>query len=417
MRASDIHHVGALRSSTRTFTVLALAVAMFATMVFVPADAREGDGDDLESVRATVTAKYNQKIGILTERMAGTEDPDKQSIYAAAIAELTRLRDTSVATEDNIDALWALKDRAYAIYNEAISAAMSDEEVLAAARKKAADAISYKTELLTAWTKECRDPDARTIAERGIAQLSALYPEAESAATPDAAYAVKDRAYAIYHETIDMAEEAAAVGNCDGLTEEEKAAKELKNALWSTLSLIERKTAILTAAAEAADNARVGAIFAEAAEEVAGLEGPARSAGTIGALKEIEGTVMDIYHAARDAVASLRGEADKEDHDKDPARTLEVYLGKVAARVDHLTDLASETADESPGTYEAVVEANENVHKAINAVLEVAESGKNLDSRREDLSRALKTFKRAFVAHYVALANGPISFGKLHIPG
>jgi hypothetical protein len=31
--------------------------------------------------------------------------------------------------------------------------------------------------------------------------------------------------------------------------------------------------------------------------------------------------------------------------------------------------------------------------------------------------RALKSFKRAFVAHYVSLAGSPMCFGELHIPG
>lgn len=417
MRASSSQNVGVPRSSTRTFTVLILAVAMFATMAFVPANAGEGGSDDLETVRATVIAKYNQKIGILAERMAGTDDLDKQAIYAAAIAELTGLRDTSVATADNTADLWALKDRAYSIYNAAINDAMTDAERLAAAKKKATNTITYKIELLNRWTKECKDESLKAIIAGGVAQLNALHPEVDAADTADGAYAVKDRAYAIYRETKKNAGEAKANGNCDGLTEQEKAAKELKNALWSTLSLIERKTAILAAATEASANPQVRAIFAKAAQDVAALEAAARSAKTVKALKEINGTVMDIYHAARDAVADVRGDGSKEDHDKDPARTLEAHLGKIAGYVDHLTEIASATAEESPETFEAVAAANERVQKAIAAVLEVAESGKKLDARWADLSHALKNFKQAFVAHYIALANGPHSFGKLHIPG
>ncbi|MFV1970445.1 MAG: hypothetical protein ACC683_05485 [Acidimicrobiia bacterium] len=410
------------RFGSRTLIIFTLAIALFATTAFAPAKAVEGSaGDDLESVRATVTAKYNEKIGLLAEKMAATDNLDKQAIYAAGIAELTGLRDTSVATEDSIDALWALKERAYGIYNETINAAkyagMTDAEILAAAKNKATNTITYKIDLLNKWTKECKDESLRVIIAGGVAQLNALYPEVEAADTPDAAYAVKDRAYAIYRETVKQAEEAKAEGDCDGLTDEEKAAKELKNARWSTLSLIERKTAILAATAEAAVNPTVSEIYASAAEEVAGLEGAARSAKSIKALKEINETVMDIYRAARDAVADLRGDGDADDDDKDPARTLEAHLGKVAANVEYLTEIASATADDNADTYAAVVAAKDDVLEAIADVLEVAESGKKLDGRWNDLSYALKNFKRAFFAHYFALADGPSRFGKLHIPG
>jgi hypothetical protein len=395
---------------------------MFGVTAFAPVNATEGEGDggdDIESVRATVTETYNHKIALLTEKRNGTENEDRRAVYDEGISELSKVRDARVATEGNIDELWALKERAHAIYSETVNraeeAGMTDEEYLAKAKNAARETVEYKIGLLTKWIEGCDNPRAREIAAAGTAELRGLFAKIDNAENVDVAYALKEKAHSIYHSTIDRAE-AAKEGE-GALTEEEKAAKELKNARWSTLSLIERKTSILEAAAEAADNAGVTEIFSAAANEVAGLESAARNAKSIRALKEINAKVMAIYHSARDAVAELRGEGEADDHDKDPARDIEAHLGKIAGYIDYLTQIASATAEESPDTFEAVVAANENAHAAIDAVLNVAESGKKLDTRWEDLSHALKSFKRAFVAHYVSLADGPMCFGELHIPG
>jgi len=419
MNASNYQGTGALRSGSRLLIIFTLAIALFATTAFAPARATEGSGDDLDSVRATVLEAYNYKIGLLTDKRDGTENADARAIYAEGIAELIGLRDSRVTIEDSIAELWALKERAYAIYGETVSAAeragMTDAEILELAKNKARGAVEYKIGLLSEWIKGCDVRRAEEIVAEGTAALRALFPRIESAATADGAYEIKAQAGSIYHSTIDQAE--ATCKDEDARTEEDEAAAELRETRLSTISLIERKTAILLAAAEAAGNRAVAEIFAEAAEEVAGLEGAARSARSIGALKEIKGTVMDIYNRARDAVADLRGEGDAEDHEKDPARRIEAHLGMIADHVDHLTEIASATADDSPETYAAVVAANEKAQNAIDAVLAVAESGKKLDDRWEDLSHALRSFKHAFVAHYISLADGPFSFGKLHIPG
>ncbi len=422
MYPSNDHHTGAIRSSSRAFIILILTMAMLAVTALAPVNAGEGSegvGDDLESVRASVMETYNYKIGLLTELKNGTENEDKRAVYAEGIGELVGLRDSRVVTEDSIDALWNLKDQAHAIYNETKSRAgevgETDAERLQTAKNKAADTVEYKIGLLKSWIEGCDDPLAREIVENGINQLKALFAEIETAETADAAYALKDKAHSIYRSTMEKAE--AAKDGKDTRSDEEKAADELKAARWSTLSLIERKAAILSAAAESARNQVVAAIFAAAAEEVEELEDAARSARSIAALKEINGQVVAIYHAARDAVAELRGEDETDDREKDPAREIEARLGQIADWVDHLTEIAAATAEESPDTYEAVVAANEKVHKAIAAVGEVTESGRRLHDRWQDLSYALKTFKRAFIAHYVSMADGPASYGSLHIPG
>jgi hypothetical protein len=420
MNASNTQPTGALRASNRTLIILALAIAMFAVAALAPGTASAGEGgDDIETVRASVTETYNYKIGLLTERKNGTDNPEVQAICAEGINELTELLSSRVATETSIDELWGLKERAHGIYAETVAradqAGMTDEERLAKAKNAARETVEYKIGLLTKWIEGCDNPRAREIAADGIAQLRGLFAEIDSAETADAAYALKDKAHVIYHSTIDKAE-AAKEGE-ETRTEEEKAAKELQNARWSTLSLIERKTAILKAAAEAADNGAISEIFAAAAEEVAGLETAARKVESVKALKGINEQVMAIYYEARDAVAEFRGKGEADDHDKDPARDIEAHLGGIAGYVDYLTEIASATAEESPDTYAAVVAANEKVHKAINAVIDVAESGKKLDTRWQDLADSLKSFKRAFVAHYVSLADGPVCFGGLHVPG
>ncbi|GMR01896.1 MAG: hypothetical protein BMS9Abin20_0218 [Acidimicrobiia bacterium] len=259
---------------------------------------------------------------------------------------------------------------------------MTDAEILAAAKKKATDTITYKIDLLRKWIAECEVADAETNVDRGIAQLKALYPEVEAADTADAAYAVKDRAYAIYHETIENADDAKSKEDCDDKTGQEKAAEALAKERQSTLTHIERKTAILTAAARAAKIPAIVEPFEQAADDVAGLEDAARSATSIKALKEIQDQVMEIYQAAKEEVARVKGWDDPEDEEGDPGAWIEGYLDR--------------TADFVQG---------------------VIESGRRMDDRWEDLSDALRAFRRAAIQHYVALAGGPVLIGGFHVAG
>ncbi len=420
MQTADNYTPGALRSSTRTLIIFALAIAMFAATAIAPALATgggEGEGD-IEAVRTEVTGTYNYKIGLLTDKMNGSDNADKKAVYAAGIAKLVDLRDNRVATEDNIEELWGLNQRAHDIYHstkaEASEVGETPADKVEKAKNAAREAVAYKTKLLNKW-EGCDAKLATDQIAKGISQLKALNSRIDKAETADAAYALKDEAYSIYHSTVDKAE-----GACDGKdprTKEEIAAAELKSARSSTLAVIERKAAILSAAAEAARNTVVAAIFAAAAEEVAGLEDAARSTNSVGTLKELKAEAVGIYNTARDAVAELRGEDKADDHDKDPARDIESHLGKIADWVDHMTDVARETAGESQETFSAVEAAAGDVHDAIGAVMEVAESGKRLHTKWQDLSVAVKNFKRAFAAHHVAVTDAPACYGTFHIPG
>ena len=125
------------------------------------------------------------------------------------------------------------------------------------------------------------------------------------------AYALKDRAHSIYSSTIDAAENTK--GDKDDpkeeekpeeKSEEEKAAEALDRARRNTLSLIERKTAILESAAAAARLTQVADIFAAAAVEVSSLKDAANAAKTTSALKQIDQQVLDIYEAAKAEAAA-----------------------------------------------------------------------------------------------------------------
>ncbi|MEN8040033.1 MAG: hypothetical protein ABFR95_00875 [Actinomycetota bacterium] len=419
METSRHGEPGTLRASTRTLIILLLSMAMLAVTAFAPANGGETSGDDLETVRAKVVGTYNYKVSLLTDLKNGTDNGDKKAVYADGISELISIRDTQVATAETTDALWALDQKAHDIYYatkaRANEVGETPAEKLEAAKNKARGTVEYKIGLLKKWVEGCDNELAKKLVAQGVSELNGLFKKIDAAETPDAAYALKDKAHQIYHYTIDRAEKAKA--GDDPRTDEEKAAEALKRARYNTLAQIRYKAAILATAAEAAQNTIVSGIFADAAAEVADLEDDARSAKSVSALKDISANVMDIYYGARDAVAALRGEGEAEDHDKDPARTLEAHLAKVVDHVNHLTEIASDTAEASPATYEAVVAAQKRVHDSVAAVMDVTETGKKLDTRWKDLAYSLASFKRAFVAHYVALADGPTCFGKLHIPG
>ena len=124
MNPSSTQPIGALRASNRTLIILVVAIAMFAVTALAPGTASAGESsDDIESVRASVTETYNYKIGLLTERKNGTDNPEVQAIYAEGINELTGLLNSRVATETSIDELWGLKDRAHGIYGETVARA------------------------------------------------------------------------------------------------------------------------------------------------------------------------------------------------------------------------------------------------------------------------------------------------------
>lgn len=419
------------RASVKAVIIFVLALAITLTSIAAPVRAGTSESTDIEGVRATVTNTYNYKIGLLTDLKAGTDNPEKIAVYAAGIAELTALLDGSVATEATIDGLWALKERAYAIYGETVNAAknagMTDAEILQAAKAKVAGKIDYKIKLLTDWIAKCDLTEAQAIVAAGIAQLNALRPELETVTTPDAAWAIKDRVYAIYGATKSEAEKVKAANDeaCDDKkvdekTDAEKAAEALAQARRTTLTLIARKTAIFNAAAAAAKVPAVIDVFENAATAVADLEADARAAKTIKDLKAIRSRVMDIYEAAKeDAAAVTRhepGEGESEDVD-DAGRAIEEHLDGVRAYVMNIVDRAEASAEESPETYANLLAAKKQVLAAADAVQAVVESGKRLDDRWEDLRDALTGFRQAVIRHYIATNDGPMFLGGFHIAG
>ncbi|GMQ97979.1 MAG: hypothetical protein BMS9Abin17_0483 [Acidimicrobiia bacterium] len=403
------------RLGIRTITVLALAFAIALATIAAPARAGETPNSDLEGVRATVLEAVNWKINSLSGMKAETANSDKIAIYAGGIAELTSLRDSRIVSEDNIPELWALKEQVYGIYQATIAAAnnvpSSPAEELAKARDKAASTINFKIKLLREWIAGVDNPSAANIIESGIAQLNALHGELEDVTNADAAWVIKDRAKAIYYETIDRAESAA-----DEPTEEQKAAEALEKTRRTTLHMIERKTAILDAAADAAKIPAVIEIFASAAQDVENLTGAARSAKTISALKKIQGQVADIYESAQAAVADIRGDGTTDGGD-DATDAIESHLTRALDYVTTITDRAEWSANESPETWEALLTAQANVVAAVAKVNEVIASGTDLDDRWDELNDAMRDFRQALIAHYVALRSDPMFIGGFHVAG
>ena len=401
--------------------VLVLALAMLATTAFAPAGATSG-GDDIETVRATVIETYNYKINLLEGLKAETSNGDRKAIYQQGIDQLKTKRDHNVMETDSVDDLWSLKDLAHSIYHATVDAANEvpndPAEELANAKNKAASTVENKIKRLRQWIEGCDDPDAQRIVADGIAELESLFAKIDAATTPNEAYAIKDRAHGIYNETISAAEKTK--GDEDDPKEEEKpkekseaekAAEALDRARRDTLSLIERKTAILDSAAAAARLAKVADIFAAAADEVAGLKDAAKAATSIGALKEINQQVVDIYEAAKADAAEVR-----EDYETSPETALSNYLDRIVDYVTHTVEAAAATSDESPDTFANLVEAKQAVKSAVEAVRDVTESGNRLDDRWTTLDRAMRDFRRALIRHYIALGT-PAAIGDIQIPG
>lgn len=406
---------------TRTLIVLALAATMLVTTGLIPAQATS-EGGDLEEVRAAVVETYQYKISLLNNLKSETDNGDRKAVYQEGVNELTGLLNGRVQTENDIEELWALKDRAHAIYHETVAAAeqvgSTPAEELAKAQDKATNTVSYKVKLLEDWIEGCDDPEARSIVAAGIAALKALYPKIENAESADAAYALKDEAHSIYHSTIDRAEKAKGDEPKDEpkeeeKTEEEKAAEALAKARRSTLSLIERKAAVLGSKAEAEMIPAAVEIYTVAAGEVEDLTDDAKSAKSVNALKEIDAKVMAIYNEAKAAAAAIHEAYEDPEKEED---TVSSYLDRINSYVDATTVAAGESAEKSPETYAALVAAKKDVVAKAEQVREVAESGNRLRERWEALDVALRDYRRALVRHYIALGE-PMNLEGLQIPG
>ena len=405
------------RPWAKALIVAVLALAMLATMAVAPAGATSG-GDDLEDVRSTVIETYNYKIALLSNLKAETSNPDRQAIYQAGITELASIRDTSVATSTSIDELWNLKDTAHDIYHATVDEAAgvpdSPEEALERAKSKARNKVAHKINALESWIAGCDDPDAQAIVAAGIAELESLYPLIDAATTPDEAYALKSRAHDIYNETLARANEAKDDDDDDDdddKDEEDAAAKALADARRATLTLIERRAAVLRSAAAAARIPAVIEIYATGAEEVASLESQAKKAKTVSELRSIQARVEEIFEETKTKAAEVRDGAGTS-----PEDTVAAYLDHVVSYVTYTTAAAAPTADDSPETFDALVAAKKVVLDRVEDVREVADTGSRLDARWEALETSLTDYRRALVLHYIALGD-PTLIAGLHIPG
>ncbi len=409
---------GLTRRDRRITTVILVTIVMLAVTSVAPAFAT--GGDDLETVRATVAETFTYKIGLLEGLKAGTDNAERTAIYQGGIAELAGVRDTSVATASSVDELWALKDRAHAIYHETVAAAedvgMTPAEELARAQKAAKDKINTKVRMLEEWIAGCDDPEARAIVANGIARLRALLPAVESATTPEAAYALKDEAHRIYTATMDAAERAKGDDTAKDTEEEkseaEKATEALEAARRDTSGVITRKAALLRSAAEAAAIPAVVFIYRDAATELDALAATAKEAATIAELKEIKAEAVAIYERAEQEASGVRDGTDE----RTPENTLNAYLDQLVQYVTITTDTAAPTAERAPDTFEELVRAKKAVLEAIDAVREVTDTGSRLGARWEALNESLRTYRRALVRHYIALGE-PLVVSGLQIPG
>ena len=396
--------------------VLITAILMLATVTVFPARATSG-GDDIESVRAAVTATYTYKIDLLSDLSSQTDNADRKAVYAAGVAELASVRDSEVAAATSVDALWALDKRAHDIYHATVAAAdevgMTPAEELAKAKKKAVGTIEGKIGALVKWIEGCDDPVAIATVEAGIAELRGLLPKVDAAQSPEAAYALKDEAHAIYKRTMNAAEgtKADETKKEEVKSEAEKAAEALAKARRTTLDLISAKAATLASAAEAAKIPAVVEIYAVASRDVEALRGAANAASSIKELDAIRAQVMDIYDSAKEAAMAVRdGSASS------PEGTLKEYLDRVVVYVTSTVEAAAPTRERSPETFDSLVDAKLVVLQQVERVSAVAESGKGLDARWADLNDSLRDFRLALIRHYIALGE-PMVIGGIQIPG
>ena len=408
----SLHHTS--RRAPRAAFAVMVSFALLAVTLFTPAMATSGG--DLESVRATVAETYAYKIDLLTALKDETSNDDRKAVYQGGIDELANLAETRVATEDSIDELWALKDRAHTIYGETVAAAdqvgQTPAEKLAKAKRAANETIEYKIALLKQWIEGYDDPDAQRIVADGIATLRGLFAKVEAATTPDVAYALKDQAYSIYHQTIDAAENAKEGSDKpEEKTPAEKAAEALEGVRRETLRLIERKTAILQSAAAAASIPAVVTIYEKAAGELDALTSEARSAKTAGSLKDIRTTAAKIFEGAKEDATAVR-----DTEDNDPNNTLDAYLDGIASYVTRTLEAAVPTANASPGTFDDLAAAKVAVVDAVAGVREVTESGNRLGDRWDALNKSLSSFRLALIRHYISLGE-PVNIAGFYIPG
>lgn len=413
---------GAHGRRSRVVVVVVLMLGMLGAMAVTPV--RADASDDLESVRASVTEYYNVKINYLAGHKAETANEDAKAIYSSVINELASIRDTSVATAETADALWELKSLAGAIYAETVEAAEAAEgsgDPLADAKQEANGTIEYKIHKLRSWIEGCDDEEAIAIVEDGIQALLGLFEEVAAADSVDEVHAIKERAHAIYHETMERAQ--GAKGGEEEPKEEpkeesdaERKARELREFRSDVVELAHRKEAILASASEAAEIPAVVEIFAEAAAEVHALGEAAGDATSIGALKELKAAILETYETAKRSANEIL-----DDHEGDsPEDAIAEYLEQLVRFVKEMTEAAAEAAASSDVDVEdelaALFEAKGAVLEAVEDVIKSADSGARLDDRWDALNEARSAYRQALVHLYIALGE-PLVIAGIQIPG
>lgn len=392
-----MQHAYSLRLRRRTLIVIALIAALVGTSA--PALAW-GDGEgDLEEARAWALEVIDAKTNKLQGKKETARTDEAWAIYDNAIEALAGLR-ARVLEEDNITEIHALREQALAIYYDAIErGAAADEEAkdpIEEARQAALNAINAKLEFFRNKLNSTENPEHREIYAWALHQLEGLKARALESNNADELWNLKARAYEIYKEA--MARIAELEG--DGDDEEDRKRDErrkLENAREHAFALIEKKTAMLRAAAESAHRDDVADIYRHAAEAIWSLNEAAGAATSIGALQEIEAQVWEIYEAAMAAVAELRDE-----DGKDPEDDVRAQLESLAATVRHLMEEAGATAEKSPDTYAALMATGETLLGAIAQGLE-AETEDEMIEAWAAIREAKHDFRLAYIAHINAV--------------
>ncbi len=101
-------------SRLRARTIIVIITAL---MLAFGAPARAGDDDGVESARATALEHVNYKINSLKEYREFFNDTATTEIYTEGIEELGGIK-ARILEEDNTEEIWALKDRAKAVWAE-----------------------------------------------------------------------------------------------------------------------------------------------------------------------------------------------------------------------------------------------------------------------------------------------------------
>jgi len=399
-----------IRRTTRVVLLLALALGLMVGTL-APAGAYEGTGgDDVETVRATVLETIDGKIASLTERQAHAETDEAWLVYAEGIARLHELR-AMAADEDGVEALWDIKAAAKAVYNETVAeaerAGKTEEQLLEEQRNKTIDTVEFKLGHFRELRAGTDNAEAGAIYGEAIGRLEALLGEARESMSMERLRQIKNQAHEIYEVYTARGKEA------EEKSPEDLAREALDKARRNTLSLIAKKAAVLRSAAESAKNPVVVEILLEGAEAIEALEGRAREADTVGQLEAIAAEARDIYEDTKAKVRELIGD----DEDYDPSEHILAYLGQLEANVRHLLGALEETAELSPETWAAVVDAAEDLFGVMEAVAERAASGSGLKDSLGDMREAVHHLRKAVKHHVVAVIDVPMELGGMHIPG